>query len=366
MAAHVMLRTEEQSLRLDVTNLQSTLTTWMTAEVVEPGAVAVPFKILNDLVATLPAQQLELRTGDEEEDEEEAVDPRLILTVETLRGKAHIRGGDPAEFPPIPRVAEDDDIEVDPEEFCNAIRRTEFCASREETRPVLTGVNLKFSGSEFIMAGADGYRLAEQRGALDNPAPEDLEINIPARFMAELNRIRGNSEEPIRISLPRERNQALFRLNAGSHGGLPVEMTTVLLHGDYPDYRATIPRSNDTRVLFDGETMLQAVRSGSVFARNGRKIITLYMRAARDEEPPVTVIYGMEEETGDSSTTVEMEEMTGEDMEISFNQQYISQMLQTLQKRRIRLEARNGETPGTFRIEDSEEYTHVIMPIITE
>lgn len=355
---NILMVAIEGAIKMQATNLQTSLTTWVPAEVEETGGITVPLKLLHEFISTLPNDVVELN-GHTEDPEANA-----LLTLKCLRNKAHINGTLTDQFPPIPEVERESSLEVKASEFSTAIARTEFCAAKEDNRPVLTGVNIRFHDQEFIMAAADGFRLAVQQGNLENPVDEPFEVNLPANFLKRLRTIQGDSDEPVHIHMPQNRKQALFQFITAAHGELRVEMTTLLLDGEYPSYQDLIPESSSVHAVMDSSRLMQAVRSTSIFTKNNFNKITLQMEQEGEDGKPTTTIYGEGEETGDSRAVVEMEELQGNPMQISFNHQYLKDVLSITEKSNIRMETNSARAPGVFRLVDSEQYTHVIMPIM--
>ena len=146
-------------------------------------------RLLTEFVNSRPNDQIDL----------ELEQGSGLLQISSGNSKAHINTTDASEFPPIPTVDDGIAAEVDPVVLRSAISRVAFAAATEESRPVLTGVEVKLSGSKFTMAAADGFRLAVQNGALLKPVAEDMSVIIPARTMNELNRLIGDREEPVEI-----------------------------------------------------------------------------------------------------------------------------------------------------------------------
>ena len=354
----VLIKAEENQIRLQATDLKTSLTTWIPAVVEEKGEVAIPLKILSDFVNTLPQDIVEIHLPAEEET------GNCLMTVQCLNSKAHINGSPSGQFPPIPEVQQDETILVNPKEFSTAISRTEFCASNEDNRPVLTGINIKLKEQKFIMAGADGYRLAIQHGGLDAPVERTIELNLPAKFLSDINRIKGDSEGGVKIGIPANQKQAIVRFQAGAHGNFQVEMTSQMLDGTYPEYEGLIPKNNSVRAVFNHADLLQAVKSTSIFANNNFQKILLEMKQGDGEESPMATISGTSEDEGDSRTVIEIPEMTGGDLEVYFNQKFISDMLKVMDKSKIRMETNSNNSPSLFMLEESDEYLHIVMPLL--
>jgi len=350
---NVLLSVDQSMLKLSATNLEIAMTTWVGAMIEEEGSITVPARLLTEFVNSLPNDRIEL-----EMDKSSG-----LLHISCGNSDAHINTTDASEFPPIPTVDDGIAAEIDPVVLKSAIGRVAFAAATEESRPVLTGVELKLNENKFTMAAADGFRLAVFHGALLQSVPEEMSVIIPARTMNELNRLIGDQEEPIEIMMTPAKGQVMFRIK----GGDTVEIVSQLLQGTFPNYEQLIPQSYTTRAIMDLPTVLRAARTASIFARDGSNIIRMHlMPAASDSEPPKVEISARSEEVGDNQDIVDLDEIEGEEGKIAFNSRYLLDVLSVLEKGKVALETTTSSSPGVFRPTDSEEYIHVVMPMFVQ
>ncbi|MQF91247.1 MAG: DNA polymerase III subunit beta, partial [SAR202 cluster bacterium] len=234
---NVLLNVDQSMLKLSATNLEIAMTTWVGAKIEEEGSITVPARLLSEFVNSLPNDPINLQLDE----------GSGLLEISSGSSKAHINITDASEFPPIPTVDDGIAAEVDPFVLRSAITRVAFAAATEESRPVLTGVELKLDESKFTMAAADGFRLAVHHGALLKPVPEEMSVIIPARTMNELNRLISDREEPVEILMTPAKGQVMFRIR----GGDTVEIVSQLLQGTFPNYEQLIPQSYTTRAVMD-------------------------------------------------------------------------------------------------------------------
>ncbi len=350
---NVLLSVDQSMLKLSATNLEVAITTWVGAMIEEEGSITVPARLLTEFVNSLPNDKIDL----------ELEQGSGLLTISSGSSNAHINTTDASEFPPIPTVDDGIAAEVDPVVFKSAISRVAFAAATEESRPVLTGVELQLNESQFTMAAADGFRLAVHHGALLQAVPEEISVIIPARTMNELNRLIGDQEEPVEILMTPAKGQVMFRVR----GGETVEIVSQLLQGTFPNYEQLIPQSYTTRAVMDLPTILRAARTASIFARDGSNIIRMHlMPAASDAEPPKVEISARSEEVGDNQDIVDLDEIEGEEGKIAFNSRYLLDVLSVLEKGKVALETTTSSSPGVFKPTDSEEYIHVVMPMFVQ
>ena len=350
---NVLLNVDQSMLKLSATNLEIAMTTWVGAKIEEEGSITVPERLLSEFVNSLPNDPINLQLDE----------GSGLLEISSGSSKAHINITDASEFPPIPTVDDGIAAEVDPFVLRSAITRVAFAAATEESRPVLTGVELKLDESKFTMAAADGFRLAVHHGALLKPVPEEMSVIIPARTMNELNRLISDREEPVEILMTPAKGQVMFRIR----GGDTVEIVSQLLQGTFPNYEQLIPQSYTTRAVMDLPTVLRAARTASIFARDGSNIIRMHlMPAEADTEPPKVEISARSEEVGDNEDTVDLDEIEGEEGKIAFNSRYLLDVLSVLERGKIALETTTSSSPGVFKPTDSDDYIHVVMPMFVQ
>ena len=350
---NVLLSADQSMLKMSATNLEIAMTTWVGAMIEKEGSITVPARLLTEFVNSLPNDKIDL----------ELDQGSGLLQISSGSSNAHINITEASEFPPIPTVDDGVAAEVDPLVLKSAITRVAFAAATEESRPVLTGVEMKLEDSNFTMAAADGFRLAVHHGALLKSVSEPMSMIVPARTMTEVNRLIGEREEPVEILMTPAKGQVMFRVR----GGDTVEIVSQLLQGTFPNYEQLIPQSYTTRAVMDLPTVLRAARTASIFARDGSNIIRMHlMPAAADTEPPKVEISAKSEEVGDNQDLVDLDEIEGEEGKIAFNSRYLLDVLAVLEKGKVALETTTSSSPGVFKPTDSDDYIHVVMPMFVQ
>ena len=350
---NVLLSIDQSMLKLSATNLEVAITTWTGAMIEEDGAITVPARLLTEFVNSLPNEKinLEIQPGSG------------VLQLSCDRSKATIHGTDASEFPPIPTVDGDVAAQLDPVTLRSAVSRVAFAAATEESRPVLTGVEMKLEGDKFSLAAADGFRLAVQHGSLLGPVESEIKVIIPARTLNELNRLLVDQEEPVEIMMTPAKGQVMFRVK----GAETVEVVSQLLQGSFPNYEQLIPDRHDTRAILDLPALLRAVRTASIFARDGSNIIRLQMVPANGGGGNGKVIISARsEEVGDNEDEIDADGIEGEEGKIAFNNRYLLDVLSVLERGKVALETTSSSSPGVFKPIDSDDYIHVVMPMFVQ
>jgi DNA polymerase-3 subunit beta len=351
---NVLLSAENGMLRMSATNLEIAMTTWIGAMVEEEGSVTVPARLLTDYVNSLGTDRIdiEMEPGSRQ------------LHLKSGRSQTNINGTDASEFPPIPTVEDAVVAQVQPSALRTAITRVAFAAATEESRPVLTGVEVKLNEGGFTMAAADGFRLAVQHGELVQSIPEEMSVIIPARTMTELQRLLSDNSEPVDIMLTPQKGQVMFRLQ----GGDTVELVSQLLQGTFPNYDQLIPQGYTTRAILDLQETLRATRTAAIFARDGSNIVRMHVMPSEEGEEAggKLLISARSEEVGDNEDVVDVAELEGEEGKIAFNSRYLLDVLQVLERGRVAIETTTSSSPGVFKATDSDDYVHVVMPMFVQ
>ena len=350
---NVLLSTDQSMLKLSATNLEIAMTTWVGGMVEEEGAITVPARLFSELVSSLPKEKIEL----------EHKPGSGVLRLTCARSEANIHGVDANEFPPIPTVEDGIGAQIDPQVLKSAISRVAFAAATEESRPVLTGVEVKLEGDRFSMAAADGFRLAVQQGTLLRPVESEIKVIVPARTLNELSRQLGDQEEPVEMMLTPAKGQVMFRVR----GAETVETVSQLLQGSFPNYEQLIPQGYQTRVVLELQDLLRASRTASIFARDGSNIIRLQVVPGQNGETGgKLIVSARSEEVGDNQDEVDVEETEGEGGKIAFNSRYLLDVLSVLERGKVVLETTTPSSPGVFKPIDSDDYIHVVMPMFVQ
>ncbi|MBI2848098.1 MAG: DNA polymerase III subunit beta, partial [Chloroflexi bacterium] len=197
---NVLLAADQSRIKLVATNLEMAISYWINGpetKVEEEGEITVPARLLTEFVNSLPNEQIDIN-----------LPPRTkTLGLKCGRSEARISGVDAKDFPPIPKVDDGITTSIEVAAIREGISHVAFAAATEESRPVLTGVDALFEGDVLTLAAADGFRLAVYKLPLAAPVSARVEVIIPARTLGELNRLIGDGEETINITVNASKGQ---------------------------------------------------------------------------------------------------------------------------------------------------------------
>ena len=362
--ANVLLATDGSRLKLSATNLDLGITTWVTANVEEEGTVTVPARLLTDLVNSMPVgQSVELH-------EEEKT---RTLTVKCQQSRAEVRGIDPEEFPPMPTAEDQPTVSIDQALCKELINQVAFGAARDDTRPVLAGVSMELEEAQITLAASDGFRLVMRDATLDQEIAEPVKVIVPARALQELERILGDDEGAVEMTVTTNRSQVLFR--AGD-----VNLVSRLIEGQFPNVRNFIPKSYATKVVVARQPFADAMRRVSLFARESANVVRLEVEAGENGEgltPGRLMIEAQAQDLGESHDELDAS-IEGESTHLAFNAEYLNEFANALAGGTVDpdtdkmkdidevvVEITGPLSPGVVRGGGLPEYLHVIMPMHT-
>jgi len=348
--SNVLLSTEDARLQLSATNLELGITIWIGAKVEEDGAITVPARTLLELVGTLPPERVDLD-----------LDIRTLTMHLNCAGKiANIKGMDATEYPLIPEFNPEHAIAVPAGVFKEMIDQVVFCAAKEDNRPILTGILMRFDGDVLTMAAADGYRLSVRTTVLEFSVGDRAidPLIVPSRTLQELSKIISDEDDEVLISLPDGRGQVMFSLKS-------VVVVSQLIEGKFPDYEAIIPRRYETSTLAYTDDLLAACRSSEVFAKDSSNTARIVIEPSGNPTVPGRVIVaGRSQEKGDAQAPVDAS-IEGQSVEIAFNIAYLIDVLKVIREDQVVLETSGPTAPGVVRPAGRDDFIHVIMPMST-
>jgi DNA polymerase-3 subunit beta len=343
---NVLITTDQSRLKLAATNLEIAISCWLGAKIEEEGAITIPARLLTEFTNSLPNDKIEIALN------------QKTLQLKCARFEARINGLDAQDFPPIPQVSDGLETKIEIKALKDGIEQVTFAAATEESRPVLTGVQLEFDGDKLAMAAADGFRLAVHNTSLLSPVKNKTAIIVPARALNELHRFMTDQEEPVEITVNQQKSQILFKLKN-------IEMVSQLIQGSFPNYSQLIPQSYVTRAVVDVAEFLRAIRMASIFARDGSGIVRLMVSPGVELTPGKMNISARAEEVGDNVGEIDAL-VDGEAAKIAFNAKYLSDVLSVLEEKQVALETTTSSSPGVLRPVGSDNYIHVVMPMFVQ
>ena len=333
----VQLSATTDGLELRATDMDVGLRVPVPAEVVREGVVVLPARLLLDVVRLLPAPEISIELRPQEQD------------VELVSGNAtfHIRTLRAEDFPPFPEPEPDSAVTLPVEAFVSTALKVASSASRDETRPVLTGILVSASDKELRMVATDSYRLSVKETSLESALPSGFEVNVPARALQELARVAGHVEdEELRIS--GRQNQILFEL-----GG--VILSSRLIDGQFPNYRQLLPETFEHELRLAGAELTEVGRRISLLAQKNAPLRLAF-------KPGELTISAQTPDIGEALESLPVS-FQGDPLEIGFNPEFLRAGLEAIEEGDVVVKLISPLRPGLIESGDESRFRYLIMPI---
>jgi DNA polymerase-3 subunit beta len=336
--SNVLMRAEGDRLGFTATDLDVTISCAVEATIKKPGASTVPVKRLFGIVRELTNSDIDL-----------AVDDKNVCSIQSGASFYKIHGLSADEFPPLPQFKEEKKVVLPQETVKGMMRKTSFAISTDESRYVLNGIFISLKDHKMTMVATDGRRLALVDEEVDVAEQSQGEFIVPAKTVAELNRLLTDKGE---VEVRYAENQASFTLK--DEKGSSVLIITKLIEGNYPNYRQVIPAETRERVTLAREEFLHALRRAEIMTSEKSNSVKLNFGKNRLE------ITANSPEVGEAKESLAVN-YKGADMAIAFNPKYVIDPLNALGNDEVFLELIDELSPGVLKINGP--FLYVVMPM---
>ena len=363
-----------QQVRLTAFDLTLGIQTSFAAQIVTGGEIAIPARLLNDIISRLPEGDITLedKAGEGASDTDS---DRTIVTLTSASGRYQVRGMSSEEFPELPQVAAGVAVHLPVEALVEGLRGTLFATSSDETKQVLTGVHFTMQQDTLEFAATDGHRLAvvettNQSSADDETAEESeaelaapensrkpmndvsqLELTVPARALRELERMLAPHQPTDTVALHFEQGQIIFQ-------GTDQRLTTRTLEGQYPPYRQLIPNQFQRQLAIDRRKLLNAVERIAVLADQKNNVIKFSIDSVNQH-----LSLSVEAQDVGSGQESMAAQVTGEGLDIAFNVKYLIDGLKALSTSDIQIQMNAPNSPVILTPLGGRKMTYLVMPV---
>jgi len=333
----VLVRAEGNKVELQATDMELGIRVSVPAQVERDGEAVVPGRLLLDVVRALPKDELSLEYRSSQQD------------VEVVSGTAkfHLRTLPLEDFPKLPEPS-GSTMRVPSAAFVETINRVARSASRDETRPHLTGVLVSASGKDLRMVATDSYRLSVKETSLDAALDGELEANVPARTLQELGRVAGGDNPEAEIEIAALENQVVFTVG-------DTVLSSRLVEGRFPNYRQLLPESFEHELRLSTAELLEVVRRISLLAQKNAPLRMAFSDGALE-------VSAQTPDVGEASESLPVP-FKGESLEIGFNPEFLRDGLESAESDELLLKLISPLRPGLIQSGDDGGFTYLVMPI---
>src|SRR5215218_3761208 len=320
----ILLEAGEEVVRLSAMDMELSIQTSSPAEVEEQGRVVIPARIFNDVVRSLSKEDLTLVHDSSEG----------VVRLSARENEYRIRAYPAEDFPQLPAFDEAEAFKVGGEALVETVEKVSRSYSRDETRPVLTGILISFEEARVRMVTTDSYRLSLKETELVTTFDGSREAIIPARAMQEVSRIFSSSEEE-QVEVVLSENQALFRIG-------DVLFGTRLIEGNFPEYKRLLPNAFEREISVSREDLVETLRRVNLFAQRQTPPVPVSL-AFSEDAVEVTVRNG---EVGEARE--KLPATSEDDFDISFNPGYLLDGVSAVGSEKVLFKLNESLKPGLF------------------
>ncbi len=333
----VQLVASSDGCELRATDMDVGLRVPLQAEVAREGVIVLPARLVLDVIRSLPKPEVSIELRAAEQD------------VEIVSGSAtfHIRTLRTEDFPPFPEPEGDSAVTLPAAAFVSTALKVAGSASRDETRPVLTGILVSATGRELRMVATDSYRLSVKETTLEDALSAGFEVNVPARALQELARVAGHAEDE-QLTVSVRQNQVLFVLGR-------VILSSRLIDGQFPNYRQLLPESFEHELRVASGELTDVVRRISLLAQKNAPLRLAFA-------PGELTVSAQTPDVGEAQESLPVA-FQGEPLEIGFNPDFLRDGLEAIDEGDVLLKLISPLRPGLIESADASGFKYLIMPI---
>lgn len=333
----VQLVAGSDGCELRATDMDVSLRVPLKAEVAREGVVVLPARLLLDVVRSLPASTVSMELRSAEQDVE-VVSGKAKFFIRTLRAE---------DFPPFPEPDASSTAAMPVAAFVETALKVAGSASRDETRPVLTGILVSASEQELRMVATDSYRLSVKETRLEQPLSQAFEVNVPARALQELARVAANASDA-ELSLSVLSNQVVIQLDG-------LVLSSRLIDGQFPNYRQLLPETFEHELRVSGAELGEVVRRISLLAQKNAPLRLAF-------KPGELTVSAQTPDIGEAEEALPVP-FQGEPLEIGFNPEFLRDGLEAVQEGDLVLKLISPLRPGLIESAEDGGFQYLIMPI---
>lgn len=324
-------------LSVSASDLETTMRTTMEVEAKEGGKIAIPAKLLLDVLKNLPDQPCTFLVDMDS----------LSVEIAYDNGKSKMVGYNGDEFPRTPELENSSSIRISGEIVSNAINKTLFATGVDDLRPVMSGVFCQFSPEDITFVATDAHKLVRYTRT-DSQADGSSAFILPKK---PLNLLKSNLKGDEEVQLEYNDSNAVFRFN-------DVVLVCRLIDGKYPNYEAVIPKENPNVLTIDRVQFLGSIKRVSIFANKTTHQIKLKLAGSELSLSAEDIDFA--NEANERLTC----NYSGEDLEIGFNSRFLMEMLNNLESNEVRLEMSAPNRAGLLMPSEHSEHEDILMLVM--
>jgi DNA polymerase-3 subunit beta len=333
----VLFKADKELLNLSATDLEISIRTNVAVKIEERGSIVVPARLISDILNNLQEETVEMSL----------IKERSQLEILAGESRFDINILYEEDFPKIPVAPEVPACSVNPSRLNRLIREVVKAASKDEAKPILSGVLTEINKKEIKMVATDSYRLAICEERIEGGPGAPIKAIIPSRSLREIGRI-ISAISPEEVSINLTDSQIIFRLGQ-------AEVVSRLIEGEYPHYQQLLPESYEKKIRMDKEQLIGAVRRASLLAQDNAPIKLTFGNN-------LLVVSASTQDVGEATERMHVE-YPGDEIKMAFNPGYFLDGVASVEEEELLLEIADPLKPALIRPAKAEDYLYLVMPV---
>ncbi len=329
----ILLKAEGFKLELTGYDLEMSIATTVEANIIEPGEIVLPAKLLGDMVRNLAADEIEISSDD-----------TLATHIKSGITEYDLMGLSAADFPELPSPGADEAFSIDAAELSMMIRSTIYAVSTDDKKPAHTGELFSIEPGELTIVALDGFRLAIAKHPI--ATEREISIVVPAKTAGEVARLMGEEGNPVNVSA--NRRYVVF-------SNEKFTITSRLIEGEFLNYKTVLPQEFKTRVEVDVETLESSIgRCAAIISEKIKNPLRL------------TFTDGIELrcQTAQGKVSDKIDAVIdGETVEIGFNYRFLLDALRNSACERVAMEISGPLSPVKVLPLEGDEFLFLVLPV---
>lgn len=331
----VYVATHGDTVVFQATDLEVSIKTSCKARIEQPGQTVLPGKLLTDVTRSLPEAAVTIDTT-----------TAGVASITCGQSSFSMKTLSPDDYPKFPEVDASHTVTLPSETFSHVVHQVARSVSRDETRPILTGILVVVEAGVLRMVATDSYRLCVREVPLEGAASE-IELVVPGKAMEDVAKLIGSSEV---VSLGVAENQVIFSFGETTFVSRRIE-------GSFPNYRQLLPKEHTTRAVVDRVELLEAVKRVSLMAQHNTPL-----RVKITTGDHILTLSAATQDIGDAAEDVQVTP-EGEDVEIAFNHAYLLDGVSVAEGDTVAIEVTSPLKPGVLKPAQGDDFTYLLMPV---
>lgn len=332
----ILFKVEDNKLFLSSTDLEISIECVCDVKTITSGSVVIPARLIGDVLRNLPEAVVKLNSNKSTNQVE----------LECEKAKFNIKTLPPEDFPKTPRLKKEQSCTLKSKLFTDALKQITKATSKDEARPVLTGVLFKINENKLKMVATDSYRLAIKEIECISSMDKEVKLVIPGRVLDEITKIAPKEKSEIRLLIGE--NQAGFEFDN-------IQIITRLIEGEFPKYQQLIPESYQVQLRLNKEVLIGATKRVSLLALNNAPIKV----SIGDNK---LVISSQSSDVGEAIEKLDLKEKV-EPITIAFNAQYLLDGLLSINSDNTIFEIVSPLNPALLRADEEKDFLYLVMPV---